>query len=95
MKLYRQGHSRSITCRVSKSILSITLAVRSQSIDNAVLGTLPKRIVFTMIRNKDFLGSMDTNPYTFRHYDISHFSLLFKGTKIPSGGLPLDTGREK
>jgi hypothetical protein len=38
---------------------------------------------------------MDKNPYTFRHYDISHFSLLVNSTHIPSGGMALETGLEK
>jgi hypothetical protein len=49
---------------------------QSLSIDNAVLGLLPKRLLFTLIKNKDFLGSMDTNPFTFRNYDISHFETV-------------------
>jgi hypothetical protein len=39
---------------------------QSLSIDNAVLGHMPKRLLLTMIKNKDFLGSMDTNPFTFQ-----------------------------
>jgi hypothetical protein len=76
---------------------SFTFASGSQSlsIDNAVLGTLPKLLLFTLIKNTDFLGSLDTNPFKFRHYDISHFALLVNGKQIPSGGLHLDTGREK
>jgi hypothetical protein len=36
-------------------------------IDNAVLGTVPKLIVFTMLKNTNYLGSMVSNPYNFRH----------------------------
>ena len=49
---------------------------QSLSIDNAILGSIPKCVLFTMIDNKDFLGSLDTNPFEFRHYDMDHFSLL-------------------
>jgi hypothetical protein len=41
------------------------------SIDNAVLGPLPKRLLFTMVQNTEFLGSINSNPYLFRHYDIT------------------------
>jgi len=40
--------------------------LKSLSIDNAVLGPIPKRLLFTMARNTDFPGSLDTNPYNFR-----------------------------
>jgi len=35
---------------------------KSLSIDKAVFAQLPKRLMFTMIKNKEFLGSLDTNP---------------------------------
>jgi hypothetical protein len=48
-----------------------------------------------MVRNTDFVGTKNSNPYTFRHYDFSNFSLYVNGTQIPSVGLALDTGHEK
>jgi hypothetical protein len=48
-----------------------------------------------MIRNTDFNGSVDTNPYKFRHYDISEFSLYVKGRRVPSECLSLDMDHEK
>jgi hypothetical protein len=54
---------------------TVTLGAGSKcvSIDNAVLETLPKRLLFTMLRNADFTGSADTNPYLFRHFSFNHF----------------------
>jgi len=48
---------------------------KSRCMDSAVLGPLPKRLLFSMIKNSDFNGSLYTNPYKFRHYDISEISL--------------------
>jgi len=41
------------------------------SINNTVLGGLPKRLIFTMAKNTDFLGLRDSNPYNLRHYDLT------------------------
>jgi hypothetical protein len=68
---------------------------QSLSIDNAVFGPIPKCLLFTMIKNEDFLGSLDTNPYNFRHYDLSNFALYVNGKQIPSEGLSVDMGHEK
>jgi hypothetical protein len=68
---------------------------QSLSIDNAVLGVLPKRLLFPMVRNTDFLGTKDSNPFKFRHYDFEHFTLYVSGKQIPSEGLSLDMGHEK
>ena len=49
-----------------------------------------------MIKNKDFLGCMNTNPYFFRHYILQNFALYFNGKQIPGGaGFSLDTSHYK
>jgi hypothetical protein len=70
-------------------VKAFTFASGSQSLSiaNAVLGTLPKRMLFTLVKNKDFLGSLDTNSFNFRHYDIRHFALCVNGNQILSEGL--------
>ena len=68
---------------------------KSLSIDNAVLGLVPKRLLFTMVKNADFIGTMDTNPYKFRHYDISDFLIFVNGRQYPNKSLSLDMDHEK
>jgi len=48
-----------------------------------------------MIKNKDFTGSLDTNPIYFSHFNLRHFTLFYNGRPIPSEGLPLDMSHEK
>ena len=47
------------------------------------------------MKNKEFLGSLDKNPFRFHHYDIRYFPLYVNGKQIPSGALHLDTGHAK
>jgi hypothetical protein len=68
---------------------------QSLSINNAVLGVMPKRLVFTMVKNTDFLGSIETNPFYFRHFDLTSFTLFVNGRQIPSESLSLDMSHEK
>ena len=49
------------------------------SIDNADLCPIPKRLSFTMVKNTDFISSLDSNAYRFKHYDIIDFSLCVNG----------------
>ena len=67
---------------------------KSQSIDHVVLGPFPKRLLIIMIKNADFNGSVDTNPYKFRHYDIE-LSLYVKGKLVPIEGLTRDMDHEE
>jgi len=93
--LDKGGVARYNMRRVELESFTFSSGSQSLSIDNEVLGPVPKRILFTMIKNKDFLGSIDTNPYFFRHYDLSSFALYVNGKQIPGGGLSLDTIHEK
>ena len=55
---------------------------QSLSMNNAVLGRLPKRLIITMVKNTDFLGTMNSNPFNFRHYDLTHFTLYITGKQV-------------
>ena len=57
--------------RVELKTFTFSVGSKSISIDNAVLGHVPKRLLFTMVKNADFINTIETNPYKFRHYDIS------------------------
>ena len=48
-----------------------------------------------MVKDTDFLGSMNTNPFYFRHYNLSYFALKVNGKQIPTEGLALNMGHEK
>ena len=59
-----------------------------------MLGPLPKRLLFTMIKYVYFNGSVDTNPYKIAQV-INDFSLYVNGKRVPSQGLTLDMDHEK
>jgi hypothetical protein len=48
-----------------------------------------------MVNNTDFLGFIDTNPYLFRLYDLTKFTMHVNGKQIPNEGLSLRMDQEK
>jgi hypothetical protein len=48
-----------------------------------------------MVKNTDFIGSLDSNPYKFGHYNISDISLLENDKQVPNEGLSLGMDHEK
>jgi len=68
---------------------------QSLSIDQAVTGRITKRLLFAMIANTEFLGTINTNPYKFQHFGLRTFVMYVNGRKIPSKGLNIDLGHEK
>jgi hypothetical protein len=81
--------------RVDLKTFTYTCGPQTLSINNAVLCALPKRLIFTMVKNIDFLDSRNSNPYNFRHYDLTSFTMYVNGRQIPSDSLSLDMSREK
>ena len=61
--------------RVELKIFTFSSGSQSLPVDNAILGPIPTRLVFTMIDDNDFLGYLDTNSFEFHHYDMDSFSL--------------------
>jgi len=81
--------------RVELKTFTFSAGSKFLSIDNAVLGPVPKRLLFTMVKNADFIGTMDTNPNKFQHYDINDFSLFVNGKQYPNEVLSLGMDHEK
>ena len=48
-----------------------------------------------MVKNTDFLGTAESNPFKFTHYDLGHFAIYVGVKQIPSEGLLLDMSNEK
>jgi hypothetical protein len=80
--------------RVALKTFTFAAGSKSISIDNAVLCTLPKRLLFTMLKNSDFTGSTNTNPYAFHHFTLNNF-MYVNGRQIPAEGLSLNTANIK
>jgi hypothetical protein len=97
------AHSKALTktnarydvTRVDVRTFTFGPGQRTLSIDNAVIGPLPKRLLFAMTGNTNFSGTPGTNPFDFRHYDIEQFAIYMNGQQIPSEGLSIDTSHEK
>jgi len=43
------------------------------------MGRIPKRLLFTVIANNDFLGTINTNSYKFQHFGLRSFAMYVNG----------------
>jgi hypothetical protein len=81
--------------RVKLKTFTFSGGPQSLSINNPVIVVLPKRLLITIVKNKGFLGSINTNSYNFRHYNLTNFTLFVNGKQIPSECLSLDLSHEE
>ena len=69
--------------RIELKTFTFAAGTQSLSLDNAVLVRLLKRLIITRVKNTDFLGSMSSNPFNFRHYDLTHIAMYITGNEVP------------
>lgn len=76
--------------RVEVKAISLHAGVHGDTLDNVILGQLPKRIIVGFVDNKAFNGDRAMNPFNFQNYDINYLSLYADGLQIPSKPLQTD-----
>jgi hypothetical protein len=81
--------------RVELKTVTFSAGPQSLSINQAVMGHIPKSLLFAMIANIDFLGTINTNPYKFQHFGLRTFVMYVNGRQIPSEPVAINTGHEK
>lgn len=73
--------------RVEVKAFAIHSGVHGESLDNAVLGQLPKRIILGFVDNKAYNGESKCNPFNFKNYKINYLTLCVDGVQVPSKAL--------
>ncbi|XP_067203273.1 uncharacterized protein F54H12.2-like [Linepithema humile] len=70
--------------KVEVKTFTIHAGLIGESIDNVILGQLPKRVIVGFVDNRAFNGDRKLNPFNFKNYGINFFSLYADGMQIPS-----------
>ena len=73
-----------VMTRVTLKNFTFTSGASSLSIGQAVTGHLPKRLLFAMVDNSDFLGSINTNLYKFKDFGIRTYAMFVNGIRCPT-----------
>lgn len=81
--------------RVEVKTFTIHSGLVGESLDNVILGQLPKRIIIGFVDNKAFNGDRKLNPFNFKNYGINFFSLYADGVQIPSRPLQPNFSKEE
>lgn len=70
--------------RVQIKSFVIHSGVHGESLDNVILGQLPKRIIIGFVKNKSFNGDRGCNPFNFEHFSINYLNVYVDGVQVPS-----------
>ena len=90
------AHAQSLSQTPAKYPLTRVKAVtmhagiHGETLDNIILGQLPKRIIIGFVNNKAFSGDRALNPFNFEHSNINFLCLFVDGVQVPSKLLQLN-----
>ncbi|XP_031782952.1 uncharacterized protein F54H12.2-like [Nasonia vitripennis] len=76
--------------RVEVKAVSMHSGVHGETLDNIILGQLPKRIILGFVNNKAFNGDRLLNPFNFEHFNINFLCLYVDRVQMPSKPLQPD-----
>ena len=69
--------------RVDCKVLSIPGGFSSFTPDNLFLGHIPKRLVCVMVDTEAYNGTYGSNPYNFKHHNLTQVGVYVDGEQIP------------
>lgn len=70
--------------RVEVKAFTMHRGILGDTLDNVILGQIPKRVIIGFVDNKAFNGNRKFNPFNFQHFNINYLSLYVDGVQIPS-----------
>lgn len=73
--------------RVEVKNLVLHSGIQAESMDNVILGQLPKRIILGLVSNLAFNGNRTQNPYNFHNHGLNYLALYVDGVQVPSKAL--------
>lgn len=76
--------------RVEVKAVTMHSGIHGETLDNIILGQLPKRLIIGFVENKAFNGDRTLNPFNFQNFNINFLCLYIDGVQIPSKPLQPD-----
>ena len=74
----RTGNAKYFYRRAEIKPFTISANQQSHTLNNISNGVIPTFLLFTMVPNANFVGTVTTNPFHFVHNDLSYFALYVK-----------------
>ncbi|XP_048507989.1 uncharacterized protein F54H12.2-like [Athalia rosae] len=92
-KTLAKGTAKYPVTRVEVKAFTIHAGVQAETLDNVILGQLPKRVILGLVSNKAFNGDRQRNPFNFQHFMLNYLSLYVDGIQIPLKALQPSFGK--
>ena len=65
--------------RVEFKSFIFNTGISGETLDNIILGVIPKRIIIGLVKNKALNGNRRLEPFHFDHFNLNYLSLYVDG----------------
>ncbi|XP_046602256.1 uncharacterized protein F54H12.2-like [Neodiprion lecontei] len=89
-----KGTAKYPVTRVEVKSFTIHAGVQAETLDNVILGQLPKRVIIGFVSNKAFNGDRQRNLFNFQNYSLNFLSLYVDGVQVPPKPLQMSFGKD-
>ena len=89
-KALSRGTAKYPLTRTEIKSFTLHTGVTGETLDNVIMGQLPKRIILGFVSNKAYNGDFKLNPFNFAHHNLTHLCLYVDGQQIPSKAIQPD-----
>ena len=86
-KALMMGNALYPIARCDVKTISLPQGITTATQENVFLGQLPTRVVIGFVSNAAYNGSLRTNPWNMRTWDLSYISLWVDGVQMPHTAL--------
>lgn len=69
--------------RVEVKSFILHSGINNETLDNIIIGQIPKNVIIGFVENAAFNGSKQMNPFNFQHIDLNFFGLSIDGHQVP------------
>ena len=87
-----QAHSKALMVspmkypitRTEVKYISVPAGLSDANLDNVIIGQLPRRVIFGMVKSEAFHGNTNKDPFQFDNFGVRYLSLNADGVHYPS-----------
>jgi len=71
-KTLEYGNAKYCVNRVEMKTITVPAGLQTKTLDNIVIGQLPKRLFLAMVDSKALNDDITRNPFNFQHFNVNH-----------------------
>lgn len=81
--------------RTVVKVVTLPYSATSITISNIHSGIMPGRVIMGLVKNTDYDGTLDSNPFYFRNYNVQQLTLKVSSQALPySSGIKMDFDKD-